>query len=40
MQPTVGEVADALQSVLPELDADGRRLSLALYRRLAEGAPA
>jgi alkylmercury lyase len=39
MQPTVAEVADALQRVLPELDADGQRLSLALYHRLAEGAP-
>lgn len=39
MEPAVRHVIQALYGVLPELDAQGQRLALALYRRLAEGAP-
>jgi alkylmercury lyase len=38
-RPTVEVLSDRLLGVFPALDADDRRLSLALYRRLAEGAP-
>jgi alkylmercury lyase len=38
-RPTVAVLSDRLLSVFPALDADGQRLSLALYCRLAEGAP-
>jgi len=37
--PTVAVLSERLLSVFPALDADDQRLSLALYRRLAEGAP-
>ncbi len=37
--PTVAVLSERLLSVFPPLDADDQRLSLALYRRLAEGAP-
>lgn len=36
---SVAVLADRLSSVFPALDADGQQLSLALYRRLAEGVP-
>ena len=38
-RPAVEVLSDRLLSVFPALDADDQRLSLALYRRLAEGAP-
>lgn len=38
-RPTVAAVAEQLLAVFPALDADDQRLSLALYRRLAEGSP-
>ncbi len=39
MKPTVSEATEQLLRVLPALDEDGQQLSLALYRRLAEGSP-
>ncbi len=39
MPPTVATLTEQLLRVFPLLDAEGERLSLALYRRLAEGAP-
>jgi alkylmercury lyase len=39
MRRTLEVLSDRLVSLFPALDADDQRLSLALYRRLAEGAP-
>jgi alkylmercury lyase len=39
MRPTANELADELLRVFPALDADDQRLSLELYRQLAEGSP-
>jgi alkylmercury lyase len=43
MQPTVSEATEQflerLLGIIPEHDTDDQRLSLALYRRLAEGSP-
>lgn len=39
MRPTASELAEGLLRVLPVRDADDRRLSLGLYRQLAEGSP-
>ncbi|MGH8680280.1 MAG: alkylmercury lyase MerB [Burkholderiales bacterium] len=38
-RPAVEVLSDRLLNVFPALDADDQRLSLALYRRLAEGSP-
>jgi len=38
-RPTVEVLSDRLLGVFPALDPDDQRLSLALYRQLAEGAP-